>query len=152
MADMIISRLSLVKGVGSTIAAFGAIQFLRLVTNVALARLLAPELFGIMAIVNSVRTGIDLISDIGVGQSIVQSRNAEDPDFYNTAWSLQIIRGLLLWIASWFVAIPLAYFYEVPILAVILPAAGLYFVFGGLTSISRFLLQKRLEIRKMNTF
>src|SRR5262245_43506231 len=78
-ADMKISGLTFLRGAAWTIGAFGVGQALRLLTNIVLARLLAPELFGIMIIINSVRTGIDLVSDVGIGQSIVQNRNAEDP-------------------------------------------------------------------------
>jgi O-antigen/teichoic acid export membrane protein len=149
---MKISRLAIVKGVGWTVGAYGASQMLRLGANVALARLLAPELFGIMIIVNSLRTGIDLILDIGIGQNIVQNRNADDPNFYNTAWSLQLIRGLLLWVVCCAAALPLAHFYQTPILVLVLPVAALYFVFWGFSSISSFLLQRRLQFAKLNSF
>ena len=95
--NMKISRFAVLKGVGWTVGAYGVGQLVRLLTNVVLARLLAPELFGIMVIVNSLRTGVDLISDVGIGQNIVQNKNADKADFYNTAWSLQLVRGLLLW-------------------------------------------------------
>ena len=91
-----LSRRGLVKGVGWTVGAYGAGQFVRLVSSIALTRLLSPELFGIMTIVNTVRTGVDLLSDVGIGQSIVQNKKAEDPDFYNTAWTIKLLRGLLL--------------------------------------------------------
>jgi O-antigen/teichoic acid export membrane protein len=149
---MKISPLTIVKGVGWTIGAYGVGQFLRLVTNIALARLLAPELFGIMVIVNSLRTGIDLFSDVGIGQNIVQNKNADDPRFYNTAWTLQQIRGVLLWLVCLAAAAPLAHLYEAPILVLVLPVAALYFVFIGLTSVSVFLLQRRLQFAKLNVF
>src|SRR6185312_14719419 len=102
-------------------------QLVRLATNVVLARLLAPEIFGVMFIVTSLRTGADLISDLGFGQNIVQNVNAEDPDFYNTAWTLQVLRGVLLWGACCALALPLAHIYDNPLFAAILPIAGLYF-------------------------
>ena len=144
------SRRSLYKGIVSTVGAFGAGQFVRLVSSIILTRLLTPELFGIMTIVNSVRTGIDLISDVGAGQNIVQNNNAEDPDFYNTAWTLKLIRGILLWIVCVAAAQPVALFYDSSILNVVLPVAGLYFVFEGFTSISLYLMQKRLKIAELN--
>jgi O-antigen/teichoic acid export membrane protein len=149
---MKILNLAIVRGAGWTAGTFGASQLLRLVTNVVLARLLAPELFGIMVIVNSVRTGVDLISNVGIGQNIVHNRNAEQPDFYNTAWSLGLIRGFLLWIACVAAAVPLAHFYESPILAWVLPVAGLFFVLGGMSSLSEYILLRRLQIAKVNVF
>src|SRR5690606_18057748 len=38
-------------------APFGVNQVVRLVTSVVLARLLAPEMFGIMLLINTLRTG-----------------------------------------------------------------------------------------------
>jgi len=64
-----------------TIGAYGVGQLIRVATNVILTRLLAPELFGIMLIVYSLRTGLTLISDIGIGQNIVYNKSADDPDF-----------------------------------------------------------------------
>jgi O-antigen/teichoic acid export membrane protein len=149
---MKMTRLALAKGVGWTVGAHILIQLLRFATNIALAWLLAPELLGIMLVVNSLRTGIDLVSDVGIGQNIVHNRDAEHPKFYNTAWTLQLLRGLLLWIGSCAVALPLAHFYHASILSLVLPVAGLYFVLIGLTSVSRFLLQKRMQIAKLNAF
>ena len=37
-----------------------------LVNNVILARLLAPPIFGLMAVVNAIRTGVELLSDVGI--------------------------------------------------------------------------------------
>ena len=108
LVHMKISHLVVLKGVGWTVGAFGVGQLLRLVTVVAIARLLAPELFGIMAIVNSLRTGVDLLSDVGITQNIIQNKNGDDPDFYNTAWTLQLIRGPVLWLLCSAAAVPLS--------------------------------------------
>ncbi len=132
--------------------AFGLGQVLRLVTNVYLARLLAPELFGVMLIVNSLRMGIELISDVGIGQNIIYHKNANDPDFYNTAWTLQALRSVLLWFVALAVAVPVANFYQSPSLVYIVPLAAFSIVLSGFTSISRSLMQKRLQIRGLSSF
>jgi O-antigen/teichoic acid export membrane protein len=144
------TRLSLYKGMSWTVVTYGAAQFVRLVAIIILTRLLTPELFGIMAIVNSVRTGIDLISDVGFGQSLVQNKNAERPEFYTTAWTLKLLRGLALWLVCAAIAVPVAHFYDSPILAWVLPVAALYFVFEGFSSISLSLMQRRLRIRDLS--
>ena len=76
----------------------GASQLLRLAGNVGLARLLAPEMFGLMTLVNTVLRGLYLFSDIGIGPNIVQHKRGADPDFLRTAWSLQAVRGTVLWL------------------------------------------------------
>src|SRR5665213_4512871 len=112
--DMKFSPILLLKGAIWTAGVFSVGQMLRLVTNIILARLLAPELFGIMQIVYSFRTGIELITDVGISQNIIHNKNANDPDFYNTAWSLQLIRSIVLWIVFCIISVPVARFYDSP--------------------------------------
>jgi len=142
----------LLRGTASTIAADGVTQALRLVTNVALARLLNPELFGIMLIVNSLRTGIELISDVGIGQNIIYHKNGNEPNFYNTAWTLQVIRGIAIWLLALAATVPISKFYQSPIIVYIVPFTAFNMVLVGFTSISPFLLRKRLQITKLNAF
>jgi O-antigen/teichoic acid export membrane protein len=149
---MALSVKPLLRGTIWTTIAYGLGQVLRLGTNVVLARLLSPEVFGIMLIVYSFRTGIELLSDVGLSQSVIYERDAEDPQFYNTAWSLQLIRGILLWIIFTAAAIPLADFYSSPILLWVIPITAFNIVLASLTSVQKTLLQKRLLIVKLNAF
>jgi O-antigen/teichoic acid export membrane protein len=149
---MTLLSFSLLRGLGWTVATYGLSQLLRLVTNIGLARLLTPEIFGAMLIIASLRTGLDLISDLGIGQNIVQSNDAEDPRFYTTAWTLQIIRGLILWLVCTLAASPLAQLYDSPLLRIAMPIAAFYFIFIGCTSISLYLVQKRLRVALLNGF
>lgn len=143
---------AIARGGAVTILAAGAAQFFRFTANVALAHLLAPDLFGLMAIVNAIRAGITLVTDIGVSQSIIVNQNAEEPEFYNTAWTINLIRNLLLSIVCALLAVPLAHFYGVDSLIVILPTSGLLFVLAGFTSLAPLLLQKRLKFTRINLF
>src|SRR3954470_15338243 len=87
---------SLVVRLGWTTFSYGAAQFLRLLNNVILARLLAPPIFGLMAVVNAVRTGVELLSDVGITQNIISNPAGDNRDFYDTAWTLQVLRGIAL--------------------------------------------------------
>ena len=149
---MTISTRSLLNGTVWTIGAYGISTILRTGTNIVLARLLAPEIFGTMLIVYTLRMGIEFISDVGINQNIIYNKNADDPEFYNTAWTLQLIRSVVLWLVFVAAAAPMAHFYESPILAVVVPVTSFSIVFTGLTSISKSLLQKRMQIAKLNVF
>jgi O-antigen/teichoic acid export membrane protein len=142
----------LVTGTVWTVGAFGLSQLIRLATNVGLARLLAPELFGTMLIVNTLMTGIQLFSDVGIGQNIIHSPNALDPRFYNTAWSLQIIRSIVIWLIFLLAAIPAAHFYGAPILSAILPVSGFSMVLVGLASVGPAILQKKMLFGRLTLF
>ncbi|MEY8838750.1 oligosaccharide flippase family protein, partial [Cribrihabitans sp. XS_ASV171] len=78
------------------IVGYGLSQALRLASNLILTRILFPEAFGMMTLVGLVVVGMQLFSDIGIGTSIVQNRRGDEPDFLDTAWTLQVLRGFLL--------------------------------------------------------
>ncbi len=114
-----------------TVAGFGGSQVLRLVSNLVLARLLFPEAFGIMAIVSVIIQGLMQFSDVGVSPAIMQSKRGDDPDFLNTAWTIQMMRGLGLWLAACALAWPVAQIYDSPLLMQLLPVAGLSLLITG---------------------
>jgi O-antigen/teichoic acid export membrane protein len=119
------------RGATWTVLGFGASQLLRLGSNLILTRLLFPEAFGLMAIVLVFVSGFVLFSDIGLGQSISQNKRGDDVDFLNTAWTVQVVRGVCLWLGICTIAVPVARLYNEPMLAQILPVAGFSLVLAG---------------------
>ena len=110
---------------------YGASQAIRLASNLILTRLLFPEAFGLMALISVVTVGLTLFSDIGIGPSIAQSKRGDDPDFLNTAWTIQVIRGFALWLVACLLAYPAARLYDAPALIYYLPIAGLGLAVAG---------------------
>ena len=94
--SVIIPKRTAIVKLGWTTVSYGIVQVIRLLSNVILARLLAPPLFGLMLIVNTIRTGVELLSDVGINQNIVSHKEGASPDFVDTAWTLQMLRGLFL--------------------------------------------------------
>ncbi len=92
------------------------------------------------------------MSDVGIGQNIVYHKDANDPDFYNTAWTLQAVRSVGIWFLASVMAVPFAHFYHTPILVFAIPVAAFGSVLSGFSSISLFLLQKRLQVAKISAF
>jgi O-antigen/teichoic acid export membrane protein len=137
---------------GWTSTTFAIMQILRLVNSVVLARLLAPPVFGLMMIVNTIKTGVELLSDVGINQNIVSSKQGESPDFYDTAWTLQVFRGVILGLLCVAFAGVFADFFEEPQLSVILPIFALLFIFSGFQSTGRALLQKRVAVVRADLF
>ena len=105
-----------------------------------------------MLIVSSLRAGIELLSDVGILQSMVYDENGNDPDFYNTAWTLGVIRSIILWLIALAITVPVARFYQSSILVLVVPLTTFNIVLVGFTSVSRLLLRKRLQIAKLNIF
>jgi O-antigen/teichoic acid export membrane protein len=143
---------SFVVRLGWTTLGYGGVQVIRLANNVILARLLAPPIFGIMALVNAIRTGIELLSDVGIVQNIVSNPRGAEPEFQDTAWTLQVGRGLLLGLCCILLSAPLGHFFNSPDLANILPLASLFFIFNGFGSTAHGLIQKELKIARFSMF
>ncbi|WP_411235994.1 oligosaccharide flippase family protein [Marivita sp. S0852] len=137
-----------------TMAGYVAAQVLRLGSNLILTRLLFPEAFGLMALVAVILQGLAMFSDVGVSPSIMQSKRGDDQHFLDTAWTIQVIRGTLLWLFACAIAYPLAYFYEEPLLAWIMPFAGLNLLISGfnptrMDTANRHLLLGRLTVLEL---
>lgn len=130
---------------------FGGSQFLRLASNLVLTRLLFPEAFGVMALVQVLMMGLAMFSDLGVSPAILQSKRGDDPSFLNTAWTIQVIRGFVLWGAAALLAWPLALFFNEPQLALFIPVAAVSLAVAGfnptrLDTANRHLLLGRVTV------
>lgn len=117
-----------------TFGGFVLRNFFRLGSNLILTRLLFPEAFGLMALVMIFVSALQLFSDFGLRASIVRSARGDDPDFLNTGWTIQIGRGVLLWLGTCALAWPAAQIYGEPMLATLLPVVGLSAIVAGFNS------------------
>lgn len=93
------------------VGGFGASQLLRLGLNIILAALLFEEAFALMAIVTAIMMGLANFSDIGLRPNVIQNPRGDDPQFLNTAWTLQVIRGIVLTLIAVALAWPMALLY-----------------------------------------
>ena len=117
-------RARLLRSSGFTVLGYGTSQLLRLASNLVLTRLLFPEAFGMMVLVSIFMMGLGMFSDLGIGPSIQQNRRGDDPDFLDTAWTIQVGRGVILWLAALLLAWPMAWFYGEPLLLQLLPVGA----------------------------
>ena len=135
-----------IKGSLWTLGSYGASQAIRLGSNLILTRLLFPEVFGLMALVSVFTQGLNMVSDVGIGPSIIQNKKGDEPDFYNTAWTLQIIRGLILWLVACCFAWPVSRFYDEQLLLTILPVSALSIVISGFRSTKYYTANRHLAL------
>jgi O-antigen/teichoic acid export membrane protein len=135
---------------GWVLGGFVVTYGLRFGLNVVYTRLLAPEIMGIMVILNAVRLGIELLTDVGIEQNIIHHHDGLTPQFRNAAWTMQVGRGVLL-STVFVVATPfLSAFYHVP--AAVFYVAAASPVLGGLHSTAVFVLVRQLEVSRRNLF
>lgn len=124
-----------------------ASEALRLGSTLLLTRLLTAEMFGLVLIVNRLIQGLTMVTDVGLNVSIVQNKAGSTPKFLDTAWTVQILRGLLLWLICWLGASSAAAFYSEPQLSVLIPVAGISLLLAGLASPTLALVQRQLKVR-----
>lgn len=133
-------------------------QILRFGGNLVLTRLLLPEYFGIMGIVTVVIIGLTMFSDLGLLQSVVQSRKGETSDFLNTAWTIQILRGVVLCILMILIAAGIEYgidqgvlsnetVYGNPLLPSVLLVLSIVPFLNGFESSNLFLANRKLDLK-----
>jgi len=141
-----------IKGVAWTIVSYGSSQIIRFVSNLILTRLLLPELFGLLGLAYVFITGINLFSDIGLGPSIIQNKRGEDPQFLNTAWTLQVIRSFFIWICLIIITKPIANFYGDDRLEWLIPVIGINTIIGGFNSTAISSLNRQMAVKKVVIF
>ncbi|MDO8962276.1 MAG: oligosaccharide flippase family protein [Methylophilus sp.] len=133
-------------------------QIIRFLSNLVMAKLLAPEMFGLMALANVFIMGLNLFSDIGLSQILIQSKRS-DERFVNTVWTLQVIRGWVIWVFSILVAcglyfsnnfqlFPVDSVYGNPSLPLIVVMIGLSPLIAGFESTKIALGNRNLNIKK----
>lgn len=134
---------------GWVLLSFLASNFVRFATNIILTRFLVPADFGLMQIVMVFLAGCQMFIDLGVGVNILQSKHGENLKFLRTAWTVQVIRSFVIWIALLLTAWPASYIYDAPILKYLIPVAGLTVIMDGFSSTNLALLNKRMEFKKL---
>jgi O-antigen/teichoic acid export membrane protein len=105
-----------------------------------------------MVLINSLRAGGELITDVGIGQSIIKDRDGGSVDFYCTAWTIQIIRGFFLFFIALTVTIPFSNLYDSVELIYLIPICATVFIITGFVSPAPYLLQKNMNVKKLTQF
>lgn len=69
---------------------------LRLVSTVVLTRLLAPEIYGVFAVVLVYLYVLEMFSDLGIRDVILTKEGEAEDDFLRTCWTVSILRGCVI--------------------------------------------------------
>jgi len=81
------------------------LRFMELFRSIILARLLQPEVLGLIGILSLLRHGIQQFTQMGFDDSIIYRKSEIDIDkSINTAWILNIIHGRLLFMLLYFLS------------------------------------------------
>jgi len=100
------ARSSVVLGTGAFIA-----KFLGFGSKVVLTRLLVPQDMGLMVMILSLTALFEVLTEVGIKQSVIQHKNGADTEYLNMAWWFQSLRGIGLYAVAFLMAPWLCEFY-----------------------------------------
>ena len=146
---MVLPKVINIRGdLFATAFTFGMQALLRLFSSLILTRVLLPEAYGTLTILLSVLYLIGNILDTNVSLFIVRDKNAEQPRYLNTAWTMRLSRSLLSG-AVLFVGAPLiaTKVYNLPDLSLPLRVFSLWFLIDGFESMGFALAIRRKQAR-----
>jgi O-antigen/teichoic acid export membrane protein len=135
------------SGFWQALATIG-VNGLTFVKSAILARLLAPEAFGLMSLALMTIRGAQLITETGFGNALV-SRQGDFGSAKDTAFTLLAVRGVLLTALMVPVAFGMAAFYDKPELIALISVLGVSFVFSGIGNINLMWTIRELDFKKV---
>ncbi|WP_431282443.1 oligosaccharide flippase family protein [Humitalea sp. 24SJ18S-53] len=122
-------------------------RVLGLISTLVLVRLLLPADFGLVALATAFAVSLDICLAIGVEDQIVRARDPQ-PVLYDTAFTLNLIRGLFLAVLIAVAAAPAAQFFGDMRLERILFALAFSAAVSGATNIGVADFRRRMEFDK----
>lgn len=149
LAESFAQRFSLrqpaVRAAAWQFASYLTSQGIRFGSNLVLTRLLVPEDFALMLLVNLFLHGLQMFSDIGLGPALIQKRDGIETRFLHTAWTISLGRGAFLWGFACLLAWPIASFYGEPRLLAVMPVAAFSLFLDATCSTYVVVLERRLQ-------
>jgi PST family polysaccharide transporter len=136
-----------VSGVGWNTAAKVVTQIIQFASSVALARLIEPSAFGLVAML-ALGTGLaSTFADLGFGSAIVQRQKITDEQLDTAFWSSTAL-GTTIAFLMLAAASPVADFFHEPALADLGKLASLNFIFSAIGVVPSAILYRNLEFRR----
>jgi len=122
-------------------------QLFNFVRLVILARILSPNDFGLMGIALLTMATLDTFSQTGFQQALIQKKK-DIKSYLDSAWTVLILRGFILFAILYFIAPYTATFFNAPEAKPIIQAIGFAVLFQAFTNIGVIYFQKELEFNK----
>ncbi len=118
---------------------------IRFASNLIITRLLFPDAFGLMVLASSVMVGVSLLTDVGISQGIISHKNGGDLNYINTAWTIQVVRAIIISIIIISLSTAVANHYGRAELDGLLKIIAIISLVSGLSSTKPMLAQRELK-------
>ena len=143
------------SGIGWNVSSSLVGQFIGFLRSVTLARLLAPEDFGLFTMALTVVMAANALTTIGLDRTIIASKFETEDELKNhldTVWSAELIKSIVVALLVSLSAFPTARFYGQPQLKLIIPILACTSVIQGFQNIGLVLLRKAISFGRIFWF
>jgi len=121
-------------------------QGITFLVGVVLARLLSPDEYGLIGIITIFIILFSAIVDSGLSTALIRDKEVDNKD-YNTAFWANNGLGIVMFLTLFFLANPIAIFFEREELVNLTKAMAIVLVVNSISSIQRTILTKRLNFK-----
>ena len=122
-------------------------QGVTFLVSVVLARILDPAVYGTVAIVTVFTTIMQVFVDSGMGNALIQKKDADDVDF-SSVFYFNLLICALLYLVMFFVAPFIALFYEMPELTNLIRVMSLILIISGVKNVQQAYVSKHMLFKK----
>ena len=125
---------------------FGA-KLVQFVVYLVLAKLLTPELFGDVALVAVFIEILQLFIESGLGNALIQKKDADDLDF-STVFYFNTVVCVLLFLLLFFTAPLISLFYEKPYLTPVIKFMSLVLLASGMKNVQQAYVSRNMLFKR----
>lgn len=122
-------------------------QGVTFLVSVVLARLLDPSVYGTVALVTVFTAILQVFVDSGMGNALIQKKDADDLDF-SSVFYFNLSMCLLLYICMFFAAPLIAAFYNMPDLTPVVRVLSLTLIISGVKNIQQAYVSRNMLFKK----
>lgn len=122
-------------------------QGVTLIVSILLARLLNPEVYGTVALVTIFTTIMQIFVDSGMGNALIQKKDADDLDF-SSVFYFNMVMCSVLYLLMFFAAPLIAAFYKIPELTSVVRVLSLILIISGIKNVQQAYVSRHLMFKK----
>ena len=122
-------------------------QLVGFIVSVVLARILSPSDYGTVALITVFTTIFQVFVDSGLGNSLIQKKDADDIDF-STVFYTNVLFCIVLYLIIFFSAPLIANFYGNKELIILTRVLGITILISGIKNIQQAYVSKKLIFKK----
>lgn len=124
-------------------------EVIQFVIGIIIARILAPEDFGVVGMTAIFLALANTIVDSGFGSALIQKKDRTEAD-YSTCFYFNILVGLAIYGILWIAAPWIADFYRTPILTDVVRVLGIAFIINSLSISQTARMTAEMQFRQMS--